>query len=46
MQELIYVLVHFYINTLSLLYSLRLQGGDYSSSTPLNLPLNGLFKRL
>ena len=32
-------LVHFYINTLRLLYSLRLQGGSYSPPSPLNLPL-------
>ena len=36
------VLVHFYINTLSHLYSLRLQGGGGATATlaPPNLPLH------
>ena len=39
MQELI-CLVHFYITTLTLQYSLRVQGGGYSPlAPPLNPPL-------
>ena len=37
-----YVLVHFYITTLTLLYSLRLQGGSYSPPSPPKSATDGM----